>query len=82
MADTHSLEDFKRHIKVYIAVFVALLRRWATIPFVVAHATTAPSGDSAGFWSFPLACLKSVASVSVATELFDEICGLPPAARV
>src|SRR5436309_585384 len=25
MADTHSLEDFKRHIKVYIAVFVALL---------------------------------------------------------
>jgi cytochrome c oxidase subunit IV len=25
MADTHSLEDFKRHLKVYIAVFVALL---------------------------------------------------------
>lgn len=25
MADAHSLEDFKRHIKVYIAVFVALL---------------------------------------------------------
>ena len=25
MADAHSLEDFRRHIRVYIAVFVALL---------------------------------------------------------
>src|SRR5262245_16287002 len=85
MADTHSLEAFKSHIKVYIAVFVALLVgtiitvaawKWANFPtltltiVVALFIATIKAFLVAGYFMHLMSERKVIYSILVTTAVF------------